>query len=145
MAKEGDDTKQDFRDQICVGRDWRTKDDDVVAGRGRKRRGKEDDDVDSPTFDSSEDDDFGDVADQKASSGDILEDKLYDLNLLPNSENSSKDIIAKPYVEHSVEHVEDKQRTNMGSLVKSLVNGNEIGVAEVKYIEYENLDDLEDV
>ncbi|KAI3748079.1 hypothetical protein L6452_10935 [Arctium lappa] len=77
----------------------------------------------------------------------MSENAIRDLNLLPKSESSSKDIIAKPYVEHSIENVEDKQRTSMGSLVQvhSHVNGNEVGVAEVEYIESEKLDDLEDV
>ncbi|XP_024992238.1 uncharacterized protein LOC112526077 [Cynara cardunculus var. scolymus] len=75
----------------------------------------------------------------------MSENAIRDLNFLPKSESSSKDIFAKPYVEHSVETVENKQRTNMGSLVQSPVNGNELGVAEVEYIESEKLDDLEDV
>lgn len=69
----------------------------------------------------------------------MSENAISDLNLLLKSE------FAKPYVEHSVEKVEDKQRTSMGSLVQSPVNGNEVGLAEVEYIESEKLDDLEDV
>ncbi|KAJ9540550.1 hypothetical protein OSB04_027056, partial [Centaurea solstitialis] len=71
----------------------------------------------------------------------MSENAIRDLNLLPISESSSeKDIFAKPYV------VGDKQRTSMGSLLQSHVNGNEVGVVfEVEYIEFEKLDDLQDV
>lgn len=86
----------------------------------------------------------------------MSETALRDLNLLPKSErtneSSSKDILAKPYVEHTDENVGGKQRKSIISLDEPPVNGTEdehsaaeVVAAEVEYIESEKLDDLEDV
>ncbi|KAI7739700.1 hypothetical protein M8C21_019648 [Ambrosia artemisiifolia] len=86
----------------------------------------------------------------------MSETALRDLNLLPKSERtnetSSKDILAKPYVEPTDENVGGKQRKNVVSLTEPPVNGNEVGhsgaevvVVEVEYIESDKLTDLEDV
>lgn len=86
----------------------------------------------------------------------MSETTLRDLNLLPKPERtneiSSKDTLAKPYVEHTDENVGVKLRKSVVSLVEPPMNGNEVAhsgaevvVAEVEYIESEKLDDLEDV
>lgn len=86
----------------------------------------------------------------------MSETALRDLNLLPKSERtsetSSKDVLAKPYVEPTDENVGGKQRKSVVSLDEPSVNGNEVGhpgaevvVAEVEYIESDKLNDLEDV
>ncbi|KAI3664866.1 hypothetical protein L6452_43475 [Arctium lappa] len=64
-----------------------------------------DDDVDSPTFYSLEDDDFGDVTDQKASSDDILEERLYD----------EKSEILAPNLLHAIEKEIDSSPDNLES------------------------------
>ncbi|KAM0033651.1 putative armadillo-like helical, CLASP domain, TOG domain-containing protein [Helianthus debilis subsp. tardiflorus] len=86
----------------------------------------------------------------------MSETALRDLNLPPKSERtnetSSKDILAKPYVEPSDENVGEKQRKNTVSLVEPPVTGSEVGhsgtdvvVAEVEYIESDKLNDLDDI
>ncbi|KAJ9562563.1 hypothetical protein OSB04_007723 [Centaurea solstitialis] len=86
----------------------------------------------------------------------MSETALRDLNLLPKSEttndSSTKDVLAKPFVEQTNEKVGGKQRKSIISLDEPTANGTEIesssaeGVAaEVEYIESEKLDDLEDV
>lgn len=86
----------------------------------------------------------------------ISETALRDLNLLPKSERSnetsSKDILAKPYVEHTDENVGGKQRKSITSLAEPPINGtdvahsaSEVVVTEVEYIDSEKLDDLGDV
>ncbi|KAI3704781.1 hypothetical protein L1987_75010 [Smallanthus sonchifolius] len=72
------------------------------------------------------------------------------------SESSSNSIFAKPYIEHSDENLEGKQRKNIESSVQPMIQQPMIGdmavnrdvevvIAEVEYIEPEKLDDLEDV
>ncbi|KAL8199457.1 hypothetical protein R6Q57_013025 [Mikania cordata] len=86
----------------------------------------------------------------------MSETALKDLNLLPKSERKtetpSKDILAKPYVEHTGENVRVKLQKNIVSLVEPPVNGNEVAhsgeevvVAEFEYIDSDKLNDLEDI
>nr|XP_043616807.1 uncharacterized protein LOC122588702 [Erigeron canadensis] len=86
----------------------------------------------------------------------MSETALRDLNLLPKpertKETSSKDVLAKTYVEPTNENVEEKQRKNIGCFVEPPLNGNEVAnsgaevvVVEMEYIESEKLNDLEDV
>ncbi|KAK7266137.1 hypothetical protein RIF29_18777 [Crotalaria pallida] len=92
----------------------------------------------------------------------MSENALRDLNTIPaterKSESSSKTCLAKPSVDNADENIEERQRKKNGSSLVSLpVNGNqavtvnsgiETGngtVAEVEYIESENLNDLEDI
>lgn len=63
------------------------------------------------------------------------------------SESSSNSVFAKPYIEHSLENVENKQRKDVEPPVygDETVNRDvEVTIAEVEYIESENLDDVED-
>ncbi|KAI3761937.1 hypothetical protein L1987_52360 [Smallanthus sonchifolius] len=86
----------------------------------------------------------------------MSETALRDLNLLPKSERttetSSKNILTKPYVEHTGENIRGKQRENIVSLVEPPVNGievehsvSEVVVAEVEYIDSDKLNDVKDV
>lgn len=86
----------------------------------------------------------------------MSETAFRDLSILPESErtngSSNKESFAKPHMAQTAENIEGKQRKNTVSLVETPNNGNEIlnvgveaGVAEVEYVESENLDDLEDV
>ncbi|KAF9623037.1 hypothetical protein IFM89_036018 [Coptis chinensis] len=81
---------------------------------------------------------------------------LRDLNTLPGSErkveSSCKGSFPKPFNENISENVDNLQRKSPVSLASIAVNegevancGAEVGVAEVEYIESENLNDLEDV
>ncbi|GJX94168.1 putative armadillo-like helical, CLASP domain, TOG domain-containing protein, partial [Tanacetum coccineum] len=79
----------------------------------------------------------------------MSETALRDLNLLPKSERtnetSSKDILAKPYVEN----VKGKQRISIVTLDEPTSEvadcGAEVVAAEVEYIESEKLDNLENL
>lgn len=79
----------------------------------------------------------------------MSETALRDLNLLPKSERtnetSSKDILAKPYVEN----VKGKQRISIVTMDEPTSEvadcGAEVVAPEVEYIESEKLDDLENV
>ncbi|KVH92765.1 Armadillo-like helical [Cynara cardunculus var. scolymus] len=86
----------------------------------------------------------------------MSETALGDLDLVPKSErtneSSSKDDLAKPYVEHTDVKVGGNQRKTIISLDEPTMNGNEVELvgadmvaAEVEYIESEKLDDLEDM
>lgn len=89
----------------------------------------------------------------------MSEKALRDLNTIPGterkSEGSSKACLTKPSVDNAGENIEEWQtKKNCSPLASPHVNGNqavtansgvEIGIAEVEYIESENLNDLEDV
>lgn len=89
----------------------------------------------------------------------MSENALRDLNTIPaterKSESSSKTCVTKPSVDNADEDIEEQQKKNNGSaLISPPVNGNqavtvnsgiETGIAEVEYIESENLSDLEDI
>ncbi|OIW06673.1 hypothetical protein TanjilG_04067 [Lupinus angustifolius] len=91
----------------------------------------------------------------------MSENSLPDFNTIPTterkSESSSKACLTKPSVDIAGEKIEEQQNKKNGSLLISPpVNGNQTvtissgietgnGVAEVEYIESENLNDLEDI
>lgn len=81
---------------------------------------------------------------------------LRDLNMLPESErkteSSSNGSIHDLHIEHTIENLEEKQRTSTAPLIETPTNGNvalstgtEVASSEVEYIESENLNDVEDV
>ncbi|KAE9590421.1 hypothetical protein Lal_00028029 [Lupinus albus] len=91
----------------------------------------------------------------------MSENALRDFNTIPTterkSESSSKAYLTKPSADNADENIEEGQNKNNGSaLISPPVNGNQTvtinscietgnGIAEVEYIESENLNDLEDV
>ncbi|TKY56740.1 FAM179B protein [Spatholobus suberectus] len=89
----------------------------------------------------------------------MSEKALRDLNTIlgteRKNEGSSKACLTKPSVDNAGENIEECQKKkNCSSLVSPVANGNqavtansgeEVGNAEVEYIESENLNDLEDI
>ena len=87
----------------------------------------------------------------------MSEKALRDLSTIPGSERKieshNKAPLMKPSVNNDGKKIEERQKkTSCGSFVSPTANGNqtvdsgiEIAIAEVEYIESENLNDLEDI